>query len=100
MDALELAPNDCMALQITLNRLERSGVLVRTKKGKYGLFYKLVQGKFGILHRSHRGFGFVSVEGEKKDIFVPANCTRGAMNGDEVLVKVHSYPDANSIRSS
>jgi ribonuclease R len=96
LDALELAPNDCMALQMTLNRLERSGVLVRTKKGKYGLFYKLVQGKFGILHRSHRGFGFVSVEGEKKDIFVPANCTRGAMNGDEVLVKVHSYPDANS----
>ncbi|MBR6253214.1 MAG: hypothetical protein IKR04_05200, partial [Clostridia bacterium] len=40
----------------------------------------------GIFIGNDKGFGFVEVEGRDEDIFIPAQDTFGAMDGDEVIV--------------
>ena len=42
--------------------------------------------KTGKYMGTQRGFGFVRVEGEDEDIFIPAHKTRGAIDGDTVRV--------------
>ena len=37
---------------------------------------------------TQRGFGFVRVEGDDEDIFIPAHKTRGAIDGDTVHVVI------------
>ena len=49
----------------------------------------------GIFIGNQKGFGFVEVEGEEEDIFIPANATGTAMHQDHVRVllgKVLSTP--------
>ncbi len=40
-----------------------------------------------------KGFGFVKSENFKEDLFVPANKTRGALDGEMVIVKIISQSD-------
>ena len=40
----------------------------------------------GIFIGNQKGFGFVEVEGEEEDIFIPANATGTAMHQDHVQV--------------
>lgn len=44
--------------------------------------------KVGLFHGTNRGFGFVSVEGEKEDYFIPEEETKGALDGDTVRISV------------
>ncbi len=44
----------------------------------------------GIAQMTREGFVFVKVEGQEDDIYVRANKTRGALNGDMVRVKIKS----------
>lgn len=44
--------------------------------------------KTGLFHGTSRGFGFVSVEGEKEDYFIPGEETKGALDGDTVRILV------------
>lgn len=41
----------------------------------------------GLFHGTRRGFGFVTVEGVEGDIFIPAEHTRGALDGDRVSLR-------------
>ena len=45
----------------------------------------------GVFSSSKSGFGFVAVEGEERDIFIPEGKTRGAIDGDRVLIIYHKY---------
>ena len=45
----------------------------------------------GIFSSSKSGFGFVAVEGEERDIFIPEGKTLGAVDGDKVLIIYHKY---------
>ena len=45
----------------------------------------------GVFSSSKGGFGFVSVEGEERDIFIPDGKTRGALDGDKVALVYHKY---------
>ncbi len=45
----------------------------------------------GVFSSSKSGFGFVTVEGEERDIFIPEGKTRGAIDGDRVLIIYHKY---------
>ncbi len=45
----------------------------------------------GIFSSSKNGFGFVTVEGEERDIFIPDGKTRGSVDGDKVLIIYHKY---------
>jgi len=48
----------------------------------------------GIFSSSRRGFGFVSIDGRKDDVFIPADETGGAFHGDTVeLHIVHESRD-------
>ena len=42
----------------------------------------------GVFQATDRGYGFVSVEGEDEDWFIPAAYTLGAMHGDKVRVSM------------
>ncbi len=44
--------------------------------------------KVGTFSGTAKGFGFVIIEGEKEDIFIPESATKGAMNGDKVQVEI------------
>lgn len=46
----------------------------------------------GTFRMSREGFGFVSVEGQEEDLYVPVAKTRGALNGDKVRVVVTKEP--------
>ena len=62
------------------------GKVELTGKGKY----IKSNGKFltGIFTAHPRGFGFVTVEGEEEDIFIPADQTNGALHMDTVQVAI------------
>ena len=42
-----------------------------------------------------KGFGFVKVDGFKEDIFIPANKTMGALDGEMVIVKILAQSNDN-----
>ncbi len=50
----------------------------------------------GIYRQHQKGFGFVSVEGRERDIFIPADCTGSALNGDLVKVLVEKPSKSGS----
>ena len=43
-----------------------------------------------------KGFGFVQIGADKEDIFIPGNLSGGAIDGDEVVVKILSENDEGS----
>ena len=62
------------------------GRIVCSKRGK---FSKSEEKKITGTFQAHpKGFGFVSVEGEKEDIFIPESETNGAMHMDTVEISV------------
>lgn len=46
--------------------------------------------KAGVFLGSQRGFGFVRIEGENEDIFIPENATKGALHNDKVQISIDS----------
>ncbi|MDY3845660.1 MAG: VacB/RNase II family 3'-5' exoribonuclease [Eubacteriales bacterium] len=41
---------------------------------------------YGIFRSTRHGYGFVTTQASSEDIFIPANLTRGAMDGDRVEI--------------
>ncbi len=71
-------------LKEVLDILLREGKIGISKKGKYGKVQDFA--RIGVFSGHARGFGFVTIEGQEKDIFIPAEKTAGAMDGDQVQV--------------
>ena len=73
-------------LQEVLDALVEEGKVDVSKKGKY---FKS-EGKFvtGTFLGNARGYGFVAVEGEERDIFIPADFVNGAFYLDQVKVAI------------
>ncbi len=71
-------------LQQILSELVEEGKIEVSKRGKY----TKSEGKFlwGIFTGNVRGFGFVTVEGEPEDIYIPEDEIHGAIHGDKVQV--------------
>ncbi|MCR4717487.1 MAG: ribonuclease R [Lachnospiraceae bacterium] len=83
---LQVADEDRGVLRKILNELVDSGQLDVDSKGRYMLAERGVyQGTF---IGNAKGFGFVEIEGEKDDVFIPESAVNGAMHNDTVLVKV------------
>ncbi|GMQ62662.1 ribonuclease R [Vallitalea maricola] len=74
-------------LEETLEQLMSEGKIIKTKRGKYARpeAVNMIIGKF-IAHA--KGFGFVEIEGEENDIFIPAPYVNGAFNNDTVAIKL------------
>ncbi|MDY5882249.1 MAG: RNB domain-containing ribonuclease, partial [Roseburia sp.] len=73
-------------LQEVLQVLLEEGKIDISSKGKY----TKSEGKFltGTFTAHQRGFGFVTVEGEDEDIFIPESKVNGALHQDVVQVSV------------
>ena len=83
---LQVPPRDREQLKQILDELVAEGKISITKKGKYTKLEKgLVR---GIFESNARGFGFVTVEGEEEDYFIPENAVGDAMYHDVVLMQV------------
>lgn len=94
MDIQELAsifninPSEFKAFKRVLKSMEKEGLIIRTKKEKYGVPERLGLIR-GTLQVHQKGFAFLlpELEGEK-DVFIPGSALNGAMNGDVVLVEI------------
>lgn len=78
--------NEKDKLREVLDALVAEGSVELTARGKY---VKADQESLvGVFTAHPRGFGFVTVEGEPEDIFIPAPYTGGAFHKDVVRVKI------------
>ena len=71
-------------LEEVLSALTAEGKIGISKRGKYGRpeTFSLT----GIFSGNARGFGFVTVEGQEQDVFIPEEKTGGALHGDKVQI--------------
>lgn len=78
---------DFKLLVQTIAQMEREGSILFNQKGKIKLNK---QEKFmeGLFRANDRGFGFVSIEGEEDDIFIPKDFTNFALEGDKVKIEI------------
>eukprot|EP00831_Metopus_contortus_P003245 TRINITY_DN11206_c0_g1_i3.p1 TRINITY_DN11206_c0_g1~~TRINITY_DN11206_c0_g1_i3.p1 ORF type:complete len:380 (-),score=83.96 TRINITY_DN11206_c0_g1_i3:105-1244(-) len=90
----DIQPNEYKVFKKTLRMMEAEGLIVKTKRDRYKIreegetlnYDGLVIGKLEV---HQRGFGFLIPDEEgQKDVFIPSNAMRDAMNGDKVAVKV------------
>lgn len=70
-------------------KLLREGRVFEIRKGKFIALpsHGYTKGRF---IGNSKGFAFVDEEGAEQDIFIPADKTRGAIDGDGVVVKLYS----------
>lgn len=80
--------SDFKMLVKTVATLEETGDIRITDQGKLTLPYSDAMHLEGVFRANDRGFGFVTVEGMDQDIFIKANLTAAAMNGDVVAVDI------------
>lgn len=92
---LGIPKTDMDELGAILSELESEGKIILSSKNRYIAVDSsdVVSGKFDA---TMRGFGFVCRDGED-DIFIPPDDTKGAMDGDTVLVR-KAHPKSNDKR--
>lgn len=78
-------------LKAVMDALEAEGKVHVSQKGKYlkGAGRTLR----GVYQAHPRGFGFVTIEGETDDIFIPEKETNGALHGDTVEILLTALPE-------
>lgn len=83
---LQVPAADKKAFRQVLDELISEGKIHLDLKGKIKLLSEnILTGKFMA---TQKGFGFVRVEGQDEDIFIPAHNTKGAMEGDSVQISL------------
>ena len=81
---LDIPKSQREELKEVLDSLLEEGKIGISKKGKYGRNQNFA--RVGIFCGHAKGFGFVAIEGQEQDIFIPSEKTAGAMHGDKVQV--------------
>lgn len=74
-------------LKEILDSLVNKGMIILDDKGRYRTLGDNI--KTGNFSATQKGFGFVIIEGESEDIFIPENATKGAMHGDKVAIMIN-----------
>lgn len=92
---LGIPKSDMDELSAILSELESEGKIILSSKNRYIAVDSsdVISGRFDA---TMRGFGFVCRDGED-DIFIPPDDTKGAMDGDTVLVR-KAHPKSNEKR--
>lgn len=91
---LDVKKEDRLQLERILMELQEEGKIVLSKRGKYSKALSVQ--KVGTFTAHPKGFGFVTIEGEPEDIFIPDNQVNGAMHQD--VVEVSILPQATGKR--
>ncbi len=83
---LQVAKEDREELKAVLGELLAEGKLTLTQKGKY----RKADGSIltGTFIGNAKGFGFVEIEGQEEDLFIPEDKTGGAFHKDTVRVSL------------
>lgn len=85
---LQVSDADKKRVDDALSELVAEGKITVTPKGKYKrLDSNLLT---GVFISNKKGFGFVRVEGEKDDFFIPAKYTMDAFHNDQVIIQPES----------
>ena len=81
---LQVAKEEREELRRILNELVSEGRLMVTAKGKY----KKAEGNLlvGTFISNSKGFGFVEIEGQEEDYYIPEDKTNGAFHKDTVQI--------------
>lgn len=69
-----------------LDELLAEGLITKTPRGKFQKPEEQIV--CGIFTGNSRGFGFVTVEGEEEDYFIPGNQCNGALHMDTVQMRI------------
>ena len=79
-----------------LNKLEEEYKIQKNRKSKYSI---VNNGKYlaGLYRGNEKGFGFVKIENEEKEIYISKYNTNQALNGDKVLIEI---VDTNQIENN
>lgn len=75
-------------LREVIDTLISHGKIILDDKGRYRTPGDRT--KTGMFSGTQKGFGFVIIEGENDDIFIPENATKGAMHGDKVTIMINN----------
>lgn len=75
-----------------LEGLVKEGKIEKTKQERYRM-WNLENHLKGIFRGNEKGFGFVKIEGKEDEIYIPANKTNQALNGDTVLIEITRVAD-------
>lgn len=70
-----------------LSEMEKDGEIIKNRAELYGIPERMGILK-GVFAANQKGFGFVIVDEDRPDIFIPASNVNSAMHNDIVLVKV------------
>ncbi|OON96850.1 MAG: ribonuclease R [Epulopiscium sp. Nele67-Bin005] len=84
---LQVPPHDRKMFDEIMEELVREGKLLKNKRGKFIVpsTINLISGTF----QGHaKGFGFLIMEDEPEDLFIPAQSVNGAMHKDKVMCKI------------
>lgn len=90
---------DFKLLVQTVAQLEREKTVEFNKKGRVMLPFQPIEVE-GIFRRNERGFGFVTIDPEEPDIFIPKEATNFAMDGDIVMIDIQKTADLFSDRGA
>lgn len=90
---------DFKLLVQTVAQLEREKALEFNKKGRIKLPFQPIEVE-GIFRRNERGFGFVTIDPEEPDVFIPKDATNFAMDGDIVMIDIQKTADLFSERGA
>ena len=83
---LGVTKQDRPVLERILLELQEEGKIELSKRGKYSKAES--KNVTGVFTAHQRGFGFVTVEGETEDIFIPGDKVNGAMHMDTVEIAI------------
>ncbi|OGF49869.1 MAG: ribonuclease R [Candidatus Firestonebacteria bacterium RIFOXYA2_FULL_40_8] len=97
MKQFNISKKDKKRLDRFLNDLIATGSIIRVAHDKFGLA-EAMDLKVGVLSGHRNGFGFVIIENEEKDIFIPPPMMNGAMHNDKVVVRVTGSKDGGKKR--
>lgn len=86
VNILQVPKREKEDLREVLESLIADGKIIIDVKGKFKVANENL--KTGTFIGTQRGFGFVRVEGEDEDIFIPENAMKGALHNDIVQVQV------------
>ncbi len=84
---LEVPAEDYDMFYKIIDELQEEGLVVKTRRNKL-ILGKKVNLYVGLFESNSNGFGFVRIEGEEHDVFIPKRFMNGAMHKDKVICKV------------
>ncbi|MGL4345829.1 MAG: ribonuclease R [Cellulosilyticaceae bacterium] len=84
---LRVPSSDRLELELLLGELINEGKVIRNKRGKF-VAPRALNLVTGVFQGHPKGFGFLVLETDEQDIFIPAQAVNGALHKDKVMCRI------------